>query len=150
MLKLVGLTIMLVTTQTGRSGWLRDRTRLYHIVRSIGRWSMIDIFMESLLGALVAFGSVDHDRARHRRAGVLRRRDPHDVRRRDVRSAADVGCGGRSRGEGGLIVADGPAWTTAILSVMTEQAPAARGSCVLDQDRQSRWHGYSNMRGLVE
>ena len=45
-------------SQTGRAGWLRDRTRLYHIVRFIGRWSMIDIFMESLLGALVAFGSV--------------------------------------------------------------------------------------------
>jgi paraquat-inducible protein A len=58
MLKLIGLTIMLVATQTGRSAWLRDRTRLYHIVRWIGRWSMIDIFMESLLGALVQFGNV--------------------------------------------------------------------------------------------
>jgi paraquat-inducible protein A len=58
MLKLVGLSFMLVTIQTGRVGWLRDRTRLYHVVRFIGRWSMIDIFMESLLGALVAFGSV--------------------------------------------------------------------------------------------
>jgi paraquat-inducible protein A len=58
MLKLVGLTVMLVSTQTGRVGWLRDRTRLYHFVRWIGRWSMIDIFMESLLGALVRFGSV--------------------------------------------------------------------------------------------
>ena len=57
-LKLVGLSIMLITIQTGRAGWLHDRTRLYHIVRFIGRWSMIDIFMESLLGALVAFGSV--------------------------------------------------------------------------------------------
>jgi paraquat-inducible protein A len=58
MLKLVGLSIMLIATQTGAAGWLRDRTRLYHIVRFIGRWSMIDIFMESLLGALVVFGSV--------------------------------------------------------------------------------------------
>jgi paraquat-inducible protein A len=58
MLKLVGLSIMLIATQTGRAGWLRDRTRLYHVVRFIGRWSMIDIFMESLLGALVVFGSV--------------------------------------------------------------------------------------------
>jgi paraquat-inducible protein A len=58
MLKLVGLSFMLITIQTGRAGWLRDRTRLYHIVRFIGRWSMIDIFMESLLGALVAFGAV--------------------------------------------------------------------------------------------
>ena len=58
MLKLVGLTIMLIATQTGRSGWLRDRTRLYYVVRWIGRWSMIDIFMESLLGALVRFGTI--------------------------------------------------------------------------------------------
>jgi paraquat-inducible protein A len=58
MLKLISLVVMLVTTQTGRSGWLRDRTRLYHIVRAVGRWSMIDIFMEALLGALVQFGSV--------------------------------------------------------------------------------------------
>jgi paraquat-inducible protein A len=58
MLKIVGLTVMLVATQTGRAGWLRDRTRLYHLVRWIGRWSMIDIFMESLLGALVRFGNV--------------------------------------------------------------------------------------------
>ena len=57
-LKLVGLSLMLITIQTDRTGWLRDRVRLYHIVRFIGRWSMIDIFMESLLGALVAFGSV--------------------------------------------------------------------------------------------
>ncbi len=58
MLKLVGLAVMLVATQTGREGWLRDRTRLYHVVCWIGRWSMIDIFMEALLGALVRFGNV--------------------------------------------------------------------------------------------
>jgi paraquat-inducible protein A len=58
MLKLVGLSVMLIATQTGRALWLRDRTRLYHVVRFIGRWSMIDIFMESLLGALVVFGAV--------------------------------------------------------------------------------------------
>jgi paraquat-inducible protein A len=58
MLKLLGLSTLLIATQTRRSGWLRDRTHLYHIVRWIGRWSMIDIFMESLLGALVRFGNV--------------------------------------------------------------------------------------------
>jgi len=58
MLKLIGLSAMLIATQTRRAGWLRDRTRLYHVVRFIGRWSMIDIFMESLLGALVVFGAV--------------------------------------------------------------------------------------------
>src|SRR5262249_32854619 len=58
MLKLFGLGFMLIAAQTGLVRGLRDRTMLYHIVRFIGRWSMIDIFMESLLGALVIFGSV--------------------------------------------------------------------------------------------
>lgn len=58
MLKLVGLTVMLVAAQTGHDGWLRDRTKLYYIVHWVGRWSMIDIFMEALLGALVHFGGV--------------------------------------------------------------------------------------------
>ncbi len=57
-LKLAGLSIMLVSVQTGHTRWLRDRTRLYYIIRRIGRWSMIDIFMEALLGALVQFGGV--------------------------------------------------------------------------------------------
>jgi paraquat-inducible protein A len=58
MLKMVGLTVMLVSVQTGHTRWLRDRTRLYYIIHRIGRWSMIDIFMEALLGALVQFGGV--------------------------------------------------------------------------------------------
>jgi paraquat-inducible protein A len=58
MLKLISLTFMLIMTQIGRAEWLHDRTRLYHVVRWIGRWSMIDIFMEALLGALVKFGNV--------------------------------------------------------------------------------------------
>ncbi|MBV9251318.1 MAG: paraquat-inducible protein A [Acetobacteraceae bacterium] len=57
-LKLAGLGVLLVTTQTGQTGWLRDRAILYRIVDSIGRWSMIDIFMASLLVALLQFGSV--------------------------------------------------------------------------------------------
>ena len=57
-LKLVGLSVMLVTTQVGWRGRLRDRTVLYRIVSAIGRWSMIDIFMESILVALVQFGAV--------------------------------------------------------------------------------------------
>jgi paraquat-inducible protein A len=58
MLKMVGLTAMLVAVQAGHTRWLRDRTRLYYTIRWIGRWSMIDIFMEALLGALVQFGGV--------------------------------------------------------------------------------------------
>jgi paraquat-inducible protein A len=58
MLKLVGLSVMLIMTQTGNGRRLRERVRLFQIVYSIGRWSMIDIFMESLLGALVRFGTI--------------------------------------------------------------------------------------------
>ena len=63
MFKLIGLAVMLgatmiVTTQAGAAVLLRQRTALYHVVAWIGRWSMVDIFMESLLGALVQFGRV--------------------------------------------------------------------------------------------
>ena len=61
--KLIGLAIMLmatmlVTTEAGARFLLPQRTRLYYIVAWIGRWSMVDIFMESLLGALVQFGAL--------------------------------------------------------------------------------------------
>lgn len=57
-LKIVGLSILLVTTQR-RSRWhLRDRTRLYRIIEAVGRWSMIDIFMLSILVALVRLDAV--------------------------------------------------------------------------------------------
>ena len=57
-LKLVGLVVLLVAAQTGSLWQLRQRTALYRLVRAIGRWSMIDIFMESVLIGLVQFGSV--------------------------------------------------------------------------------------------
>jgi paraquat-inducible protein A len=61
--KLVGLALMLfgamlLATGSGARFMLVGRTRLYYIIAWIGRWSMIDIFMESLLGALVQFGAV--------------------------------------------------------------------------------------------
>lgn len=60
--KLAALIAMLVTaklaaTRPAAALWLRERTRLYYIVAWVGRWSMVDIFMESLLGALVQFGA---------------------------------------------------------------------------------------------
>lgn len=58
MLKLIGLVVLLTSTQARQRGHLRDRTRLYRIVDAIGRWSMIDIFMASILVALVQFGAL--------------------------------------------------------------------------------------------
>jgi paraquat-inducible protein A len=57
-LKLLGLAFLLVSVQRRWRGRLRERTRLYRIVEAVGRWSMIDIFMISILIALVQLGSI--------------------------------------------------------------------------------------------
>jgi paraquat-inducible protein A len=57
-LKILGLMFLLVSTSRGSRWRLRDRTLLYRIVESIGRWSMIDIFMLSILAGLVQLGSI--------------------------------------------------------------------------------------------
>jgi paraquat-inducible protein A len=57
-LKLAGLALLLITTQIGVRSRLHDRTVLYRIVDVIGRWSMIDVFMLSILVALVQFGAI--------------------------------------------------------------------------------------------
>ncbi len=57
-LKIVGLALLLLTTQAGSRWHLKDRTRLYRVIESVGRWSMIDIFMLSILVALVRLGAL--------------------------------------------------------------------------------------------
>jgi paraquat-inducible protein A len=58
MLKLVGLTYLLLSVHF-RSLWRpKSRTALYRIVEVVGRWSMIDMFMVSILVALVQLGQV--------------------------------------------------------------------------------------------
>ena len=57
-LKLIGLTFLLITVQR-RSTWrLRDRGLMYRIIEQVGRWSMVDIFMISILVALVNLGAI--------------------------------------------------------------------------------------------
>ena len=58
MFKLVGLGTLLILTQMGSGRRLVDRTRLYRIIDFIGRWSMIDVFMLSILTALVRMGVI--------------------------------------------------------------------------------------------
>ena len=55
-LKLLSLIVLLVSTQRGSAMRLHDRTRLYRIVEVVGRWSMIDVFMLSVVTALVQMG----------------------------------------------------------------------------------------------
>lgn len=57
-LKLVGLSYLLLSVQY-KSQWRpRDRTVLYRITEAVGRWSMIDIFMIAILVALVKLQAV--------------------------------------------------------------------------------------------
>lgn len=57
-LKLAGLSYLLLSVRT-RSHWRpRQRTMLYRVIEAVGRWSMIDIFMISILVALVKLGSI--------------------------------------------------------------------------------------------
>ena len=51
--KLVALTYLLITVQRGSLGSTRDRTRLYRMVEFIGRWSMLDVFVDTFTVALI-------------------------------------------------------------------------------------------------
>ncbi len=58
LLKIVALGYLLVTVQR-HSVWRPDeRTRLYRVIELVGRWSMLDVFVVTLLVALVRFSSL--------------------------------------------------------------------------------------------
>ena len=58
MLKLIILTFLLISVQR-KSAWRpKDRTRLYRITEAIGRWSMVDIYVVTILVALVNLGNL--------------------------------------------------------------------------------------------
>lgn len=57
-LKLVSMTVLLASTRRGARSWLQQRTVLYRVTETIGRWSMIDVFMISILTALVRVGAI--------------------------------------------------------------------------------------------
>jgi paraquat-inducible protein A len=55
MVKILGLSYLAWSTQHG-SQWLPDqRTRIYRLIELIGRWSMLDIYVITMLVALVQF-----------------------------------------------------------------------------------------------
>ncbi len=56
--KLLGLGAMVFAALHGGSRHSREMTVLYRVLLAIGRWSMIDVFMESILGSLVQFGAI--------------------------------------------------------------------------------------------
>jgi paraquat-inducible protein A len=58
LVKLLGLTWMLLATRYGSTRGLVTRTRLYRTIDAIGRWSNIDIFSVAALVALLQFGTL--------------------------------------------------------------------------------------------
>jgi len=68
LVKLMILAFLLVSVQR-KSHWRqKDRTKLYRITEIIGRWSMVDIFVVTILVALVNLGGLASIRAE---AGAL-------------------------------------------------------------------------------
>jgi paraquat-inducible protein A len=57
-LKMLGLVYLLASVRRGSRARLRERTGLYRIVEAVGRWSMVDIFVLSILVAMVRLGSL--------------------------------------------------------------------------------------------
>ncbi|MTW22110.1 paraquat-inducible protein A [Allochromatium palmeri] len=51
--KLVALSYLLISVQRRSPGGNRERTRLYRMVEFIGRWSMLDVFVDTFTVALV-------------------------------------------------------------------------------------------------
>ena len=51
--KILALGYLLVTVQRGSVENSRDRTRVYELVEFVGRWSMLDVFVDAFVVALV-------------------------------------------------------------------------------------------------
>jgi len=58
LLKLISLTLLLVSVQRRSSWHPKQRTHLYRLLELVGRWSMLDIYVVTLLAALVQLGSM--------------------------------------------------------------------------------------------
>ena len=58
LLKLLILIFLLISVQRKSTWRQQDRTRLYRITEIIGRWSMVDIFVVTILVALVNLGAL--------------------------------------------------------------------------------------------
>jgi paraquat-inducible protein A len=58
LLKLLILSFLLVSVQRSWRWRPVDRTRLYRITEAIGRWSMLDIFVVTIMVALVHLGAL--------------------------------------------------------------------------------------------
>ncbi len=56
--KMLSIAYLCTSCYLRSSKWIVWRTKLYHFNELIGRWSMIDVFVVALLGALVQMGAL--------------------------------------------------------------------------------------------
>jgi len=56
--KIVGILLIMISVRKNWKTWLRHRTLMFRIIRFIGRWSMLDIFVIAILAALVNLGTL--------------------------------------------------------------------------------------------
>ncbi len=66
--KLIGLACLIRSARRGRSVHAVRLTRLYAVLESIGRWSMLDVFLVAFLTSSVQFGALSSVRPR---AGIF-------------------------------------------------------------------------------
>ncbi len=58
LLKLFGLSFLLISVQRRSTRQPRGRAALFRLIELVGRWSMLDIFVVAILVALVRLGAV--------------------------------------------------------------------------------------------
>ncbi|WP_321959080.1 paraquat-inducible protein A [Paraburkholderia tropica] len=58
MLKILSLVYLVSSTQLRTSLIPKERTRIYRIIESVGRWSMLDIYVITILVALIRFDQI--------------------------------------------------------------------------------------------
>ena len=90
-LKVAGLVYLLVSVGRRSTRRQRDRTLMYRVIEQVGRWSMVDVFMISILTALVSLGELATIVPGKGAAAFAAVVDPDHARLRQLRPAADLG-----------------------------------------------------------
>jgi len=57
-LKMILLSHLLISVQRRSHWWPADRTHLYRITEAVGRWSMVDVYVVTLMVALLELGAL--------------------------------------------------------------------------------------------
>ncbi|MEO0035252.1 MAG: hypothetical protein RLZZ501_1275 [Pseudomonadota bacterium] len=57
-LKMAALATLVISVRTGRPRSRRQRMTLFRVIEFVGRWSMLDVFVVTLMVGLVRFGSL--------------------------------------------------------------------------------------------